>query len=98
MSIGHELVLPFLPCPAPLCLICFSTSGRLGIYMAVTALPVIGESLTHFQLPSNWFRYPSFFSTVQASSIMMYLALINRFSGILGLPSGKRSPFHSEVR
>ena len=34
----------------------FSTSGRLGIYIAVSARPVIGVSLRVFQLPSNWLR------------------------------------------
>src|SRR5689334_20336330 len=46
ISMGQELLLPFLPCLAPLSLMFFSTSGRLGIYIAVSARPVIGVSLT----------------------------------------------------
>src|SRR5688572_24616733 len=97
-SIGHALVLPFLPCLAPLSLMFFSMSGRLGRYIAVTARPVIGILLTVFQPPSNWFRYPSFRNTVQASSIMICLARSNRLSETFGLPSAYLSPCHAEVR
>ena len=73
-------------------------SGRLGRYAAVSARPTKGWSGWSICQPAaNWFSYPRWRRTSQASSIETAFMRRRRSSETLGRPSGYRSPFQRGV-
>ena len=98
MSMGQELDAPMRPSARPDSSISALTSGRAGMYCAVSARPTMGTSeWIIIQLPSNWVTYPWFFMMLQASSIETLRMRCRTSSGTLGRPSARRSPCHDGV-
>src|SRR5581483_6352480 len=99
MSMIQEFSSPTRPSFLPFAWMTESKSGRRGMNTAVTTRPTRrSPGLITRQPLSNSLWKPASCRTSHASSAVTDFSRCRMASGTLGLPSGKRSPCHSDVK